>query len=124
MRRCTAMSIVAALMSLSSAAWGRPAALDGPWTLMDVMPAAVQAQEAWIRPQAFKAVQLDDQEMRRVLANVPMETFPFPPDEGVLFRLPHPDGGYATFRLVESPVMEPGLMAQFPRHQDVPGPGR
>ncbi|MCX5691750.1 MAG: M12 family metallo-peptidase, partial [Planctomycetota bacterium] len=123
MRRCTAMSIVAALMSLSAGAMGKAPDLDGPWTLLDVMPGAVQAQEAWIRPQAFKAVQLDDQEMRRVLANVPMETFPFPPDEGVLFLLPHPDGGFATFRLVESPVMEPGLMAQFPDIKTYRGQG-
>ena len=117
------MRIVAALMSLSAAAWGKSSDVDGAWTLMDVMPQAVQAQEAWIRPQTFKAVQLDDQEMRRVLANVPMETFPFPPDEGVLFRLPHPDGGFATFRLVESPVMEPGLMAQFPEIKTYRGQG-
>jgi hypothetical protein len=96
---------------------------EAPWTLIEAMPADVVASPAWIRPAAFKAAQMDDKAMREALAKVPMEVFPFPEDEGLLFSLPHPDGGFTKFRLVESPVMEPGLAAQFPDIKTYRGQG-
>ncbi len=96
---------------------------EAPWTLIEAMPADVEAASPWIRPAAFRAAQMDDKAMREELAKAPMEVFPFPEDEGLLFSLPHPDGGFTKFRLVESPVMEPGLAAQFPDIKTYRGQG-
>ncbi|MEI7658321.1 MAG: reprolysin-like metallopeptidase [Phycisphaerae bacterium] len=96
---------------------------QAPWNLMNAMPADVEAEAPWIRPAAFQAAQMDDLVMREELAKVPMEVFPFPKDEGILFSLPHPDGGFTRFRLVESPVMEPGLAARFPDIKTYRGQG-
>lgn len=121
MHHCLRIGMTAIFLSAATLASAK--APEGAWTPLDVMPPAVQAQAAWIRPSVFKAAQLDDVAMRRELAAVPMETFPLPPNEGVLFRIPHPQGGFATFRVVESPVMEQGLMDRFPEIRTYRGQG-
>src|SRR5205085_8235085 len=44
-------------------------------------------------------------------------------DSTALIELPRPDGGYATFRIVESPVMEPTLAAKYPELRTWVGQG-
>ncbi|MBS0196373.1 MAG: hypothetical protein JSR77_06410 [Planctomycetes bacterium] len=87
---------------------------DSPWTLLDQMPAAVQAAEPWIRPLIARPLQLDTDALRKQLASAPMETFPADPNAGLIIRLPHPDGGFTDFRLVESPIMASELGDKYP----------
>jgi hypothetical protein len=42
-------------------------------------------------------------------------------DSPIELALPLPNGGYGTFRIVESPVMEPGLAARYPQIRPISG---
>ena len=86
----------------------------GAWTQLEIMPANVQAAEPWIRPQAFKPFLLDDAAKRAALSTAPMEEFPIDRTRGLVIEIPHPDGGFAKFRIVETALMEAPLAAQFP----------
>ncbi|MBS0196372.1 MAG: hypothetical protein JSR77_06405 [Planctomycetes bacterium] len=89
-------------------------AQENPWALLDAMPKAVEASEAWIRPLIGRPLQLDTDSLRRELSAAPMESFPVDTNSGLIFSMPHPDGGFTRFRLVESPIMAPELAAKFP----------
>ena len=119
------IACIAAFLAGLSAAPSPTLAASAPeaWILLDAMPQAVQNDTPWVRPARFKAAQLDTDAMRQILAITPMEVFPIPDNEGVMFRLPHPAGGFTSFRIVESPIMEPALAAQFPEIKTYRGQG-
>ena len=112
----------AALAQVAPAAAVVPAA-SGPWTALDAISPADEAREAWIRPDAFQAARLDTAAMRALLAAAPMEFSPEAVAQQLAIDLPHPDGGFVTFLIVESPVMEPALQAQFPDIRTYVGQG-
>lgn len=70
---------------------------------------APRARAAAVRPFAYDA---------RLLAETLRDVAVERPDEvgtpSTLLELPHPDGGLARFRVIESPVMAPELAAKFP----------
>ncbi len=113
------MSVLIAVFAAPVAA----AAANEPWVEMEAFPKAVEESTPWVRPQIGKPLQLDLQALRISLAAIPMEVYPIPDDEGVQFSLPHPDGGFARFRIVESPIMEPELAAKFPEIKTYRGQG-
>jgi hypothetical protein len=84
---------------------------DGVWTVMDIMPKAVQDEQPWERPAVFKALKIDPDMLKAQLAMAPMEHTPGQP---VRMTLPRPDGGFESFDIVEYSMMEPGLAAAFP----------
>ncbi|MFQ5489609.1 MAG: reprolysin-like metallopeptidase [Phycisphaerae bacterium] len=65
-------------------------------------------------PDKFEAFGLDHAALGDVLSLAPLELS----EEAKAFQpeiqLPMPDGSYARFRFVESPIMEPGLAAKYP----------
>jgi hypothetical protein len=63
---------------------------------------------------------LDATGMQAALATAPLEGRGAAP---ILFAVPLPDGSTGNFRVVESPVMEPGLAAQFPGIKTYSGVG-
>ncbi|MFZ4573724.1 MAG: reprolysin-like metallopeptidase [Phycisphaerales bacterium] len=88
------------------------------------MPAAVKAQEAWIRPFKFNGWRLADAEtLKQRLAAAPMEFTPEGDAAPLEFPIPRPDGTFAWFAIVESPVMEPALSAFIPEVRTYRGQG-
>ncbi|MEM7357069.1 MAG: hypothetical protein AAF657_40015, partial [Acidobacteriota bacterium] len=72
-----------------------------------------------IVPQSYRTVALDMAALESILANAPLETHTdltkvFGAEE-VTLDLPLPDGEFARFRVVESPIMEPALAARYPQ---------
>ncbi len=95
---------------------------DQIWTLIDKVPEADQHAEAWVRPPRFQAATLDEAALLQTLGTAPME---FTPQgaAGLWLTIPRPDGALETFEIVEAPVMEPGLAAQFPEIKTYRGQG-
>ena len=79
--------------------------------------------ETWIRPDAFRAVNLQHSLLRPVLKRAPKESAQALAASGAIVSLPMPDGSAAKFRCVESPVMEPALAARFPEIKTYLGRG-
>ena len=71
-------------------------------------------------PVAFRTVRLDQNALLQLLARAPMEGTAA---TGVTLSLPLPDGTFGRFRIVESPIMEPGLAAKFPEIKTYAGQG-
>jgi len=64
-----------------------------------------------IQPRHARTFAFDPAALAGALRGAPLEGA----GAGVLLSLPMPDGTTATFRVVESPVMQPGLAAKYPR---------
>jgi hypothetical protein len=84
---------------------------DGVWESVDQVPPEQQFKEPWIRPQAFHAFAVNPTLTGEVLAAAPLEGAPAEP---LRFWIPMPDGAFAAFDIVESPIMAPELQARFP----------
>jgi hypothetical protein len=93
------------------------------WTFLQEVPAADQAAAPWVRPPKFQAVQLDEAQLLKELANAPLEFTPQAAQAPLWFSIPRPDGAMETFEVVEAPIMEPGLAAQFPDIKTYRGQG-
>jgi len=111
-RRAFLSSAVLCSLSAATALADLPSQ-DGTWTLLDTMPAAEQARDAFIRANQFQPARIDLPAMQARLALAPMERTP----EAIVparITLPTPDGGFLQFDIIEYSMMEPGLAAQFP----------
>ncbi len=74
-------------------------------------------------PLRYRALSLDFVAMRSRLAEAPLESdVPVDASEFVL-ALPMPDGQFADFRVVESPIMESGLASKYPMLKTYLGQG-
>lgn len=75
----------------------------------------------------FGLFQLNSQPLKEALANAPLEFQSGYPDQKgdqkVVISVPRPDATLARFRVVESPIMEPGLAAEFPDFKTYRGVG-
>jgi hypothetical protein len=93
---------------------------DGAWVSLDVMPAAEQGREAWVRPVRYTPARADMARLKTVLGMAPKEG-----DGEVPLRisLPNPEGGFDSFDIVEYSMMEPGLAAAFPEVRTYLGQG-
>ncbi len=92
------------------------------WTLVDRHAPAVEAAQPWIRPALGKALVLNTAGMSAVLFAAPREGTPAAGNPMVLL-LPDPNGNFQAFSVLESPIMEPGLAAQFPEIRTIVGQG-
>jgi hypothetical protein len=119
--RLTLMTLIAgAAGSAASAQQIAAQAPQGEWAVLDTMPLAVTAARPWVRPDAFAALSLDERRLDALLGAAPLEGIGQRP---ITLWLPTPEGGFARFSVVESPVMEPALQAQFPQIRTYLGQG-
>ncbi len=109
MRICHLLSLVLVL----------PALAQQPFSVVPAVPAALEAMTEFVRPDIAggrgSLVRIDWEALAAVLATAPLESnFPALEQQPII-QLPMPDGSLQNFRLVESPIMEPGLAAQLPQ---------
>lgn len=78
---------------------------------------------AGIAPRRFRAVTLDRDGMIGFAARAPHERSMMAQSAALTISLPHPDGGFQRFTLVESPIMEAGLAAKHPEIRTYAGKG-
>jgi len=99
-------------------------AQDGRALWADIATEAVPlAGERHIVPTAYRALAVDFEGLAAHLAAAPVEPRPGRLDAGIPLALPLPDGRFATYRVVEAPVMAPGLQARFPAIRTYLGQG-
>jgi Metallo-peptidase family M12B Reprolysin-like/Immunoglobulin I-set domain/Ig-like domain CHU_C associated len=95
---------------------------DPMWTLLERVPDVDKAAAPWVRPARFQPAVLDENVLLQTLRAAPLEFTP-QAAAGLWLTIPRPDGAWETFEIVESPVMEPGLAAQFPQIKTYRGQG-
>jgi len=93
--------------------------IDGVWNDVHVKSVTAIGSRA-IAPQHFRLLSLDQVALKRTLDATPLEDTGF---TGATFTLPLPDGKFAEFNVVESPIMEPKLAAKFPELKTYLGTG-
>jgi hypothetical protein len=76
-----------------------------------------------INPRRFRAVTLDKSGMLGFAARAPHERAMAAQHAALTISLPHPDGGFQRFTLIESPIMEDGLAAKHPEIRTYAGRG-
>ena len=79
--------------------------------------------DRWVVPQQARTVELDIAGLRELLQQTPMESQQPTRASSSVISLPMPDGQFARFAVVESPVMEAGLALKFPQIRTYSGQG-
>lgn len=67
-----------------------------------------------IVPRAYRTLSLNQAALKNISKSFPMESNVPLRNSNSIISLPMPDGSFQNFRVVESPVMEPGLMKKYP----------
>ena len=121
----TALALSVGIFTTASAI--AQSSVDGAWTLQAksavvVSPGAAGSGEPWITPDKAQNARLAPEILLANLATVPAE-FDKSAKSGNELQLPNPDGGFSRFRVLESPIMEPALAAEFPEIKTYVGQG-
>lgn len=77
----------------------------------------------YIIPESYRTLELNFQDLTFALNQVPSENSTSIKNSQFLLSLPLPDNSFATFRVVESPVMEEELAARYPEIKTFLGQG-
>lgn len=114
-RRTLALFLVLLVFGLQTFAQSNSSSLTatGPWTNMKESSIPVSGTR-YIVPTSYRTVRLDANELIPILDNAPMEFSALAQTKFVTVDLPLPDGTMETFRIVNSPIMEAPLQAQYP----------
>lgn len=96
---------------------------DGVWRTAAVAPQLRAGAEPWIQPDLYQYVELDANALVGTLNRAPMEFSPQAVASPLTMTFPMPDGSFARFEVVESPIMEPALAARFPEIRTYLGRG-
>jgi hypothetical protein len=81
------------------------------------------AKQLSVQPTQFRAATLDKAGISAFARSAPMERTTAAALSPLVLSLPHPDGGFQRFALVESPIMEEGLAAKHPNIKTYAGKG-
>ncbi len=109
-----ALAFVLALIPRGADAAPGDRSRDGVWTdLGDARQTALRATDRTLMPEAYHVFQLDGGALDQILAAAPDEKDVAAKD-GVVLSFPMPDGTYARFAVVDSPILEPEAQAMIP----------
>src|SRR5215475_13270660 len=107
------IAAIAGLMlipALAAGAAGRSSG-DKVWRQIDDVQLRSRGLERQIIPDSYTTFALNKAALQAILNSAPFE---FTGRNKPVLTLPMPDGTFQRFSIEESPVMEPGLAAQFP----------
>src|SRR5262249_7627495 len=79
--------------------------------------------EPWIRPRTFQLARLNESALRQLLSQAPSESAELAWQRAAILTLPMPDGRFAHFRVVDSPIMAPELASRYPQIRTYLGQG-
>ncbi len=109
------IGLAGGLLGTASIASGQEgASWDGAWQRVAEPSAELLAAEAWVRPAHYGVFRADLAVLSRELSHAPLEYTREAVEAPLLISIPMPEGDYAAFEIVESPIMEPELAAKFP----------
>ncbi|MES2161140.1 MAG: M12 family metallo-peptidase [Pseudomonadota bacterium] len=74
-------------------------------------------------PRRFHAASLNRKGLKQLAQSAPLERTDAAAVSPLIISLPHPDGGYQRFAIVDSPIMEAGLAAKHPEIKTYAGKG-
>lgn len=74
-------------------------------------------------PRRFHAASLNRKGLKQLAQSAPLERTAAATVSPLIISLPHPDGGYQRFAIVDSPIMEAGLAAKHPEIKTYAGKG-
>ena len=86
---------------------------DGVWELIDQVPAEKAAATPNIRPAQGQRVEINAPKLWDILDSAPLE-FSKAASTPAVISLPMPEGGFAKFYILDSPIMEAELAEEFP----------
>jgi hypothetical protein len=91
----------------------------------DVDEAALEAPDDHrvLAPGTYRALRLDESALLSILEKAPRELTDDARGRKVVLSLPLPEGGFARFRIEDSPIMEEALSAEFPEIRTFRGQG-
>ena len=123
LKRLACLLCFGALTLLAPVSHARAAGDDAPmFTLLPEFTPEQIAQPAWIRAKVYQPLMVSMDAVTRTLADAPLEDTPKANSPLIVF-LPTPDGVFQRFSVVEAPIMEPALAAQFPNIKTYRGQG-
>ena len=119
-----ALLLALALPATALAAPSPAARSTGAWQEHPGKPPATRnGARPEVRPQRFRALELDRSELAAVLAAAPRERTAAARDAPLTISLPAPDGGFRRFAVVRTSVMEPKLAIEHPEVATYSGTG-
>ena len=96
--------------------------LDNVWELRPRIP-ATQGSVSYLQPNTYAAAVLDTSSLLAMLVSAPMEFSEAANKAPLQISLPTPSHDLARFAVVQSPIMDPVLAAQFPDIMTYSGQG-
>lgn len=96
---------------------------DGMWRFIDATSLASKSSNQAMLAQPHQTASLNQEALKELLRQAPMEFTEASKSVQTVLTLPMPDGTFSRFRIVESPMMEPELAAQFPEIKTYQGQG-
>lgn len=118
------MDFAARGFALDAPAAVAPAIMNGPaWTELAAVSPAPAGKTSYLALTTFIPLSLNSATLESVLRTAPAEYPGWNDTSPTILELPKPDGTTARFRIVDAPIMEPGLAAQFPMIRTYRGQG-
>jgi len=100
-----------------------PAAAEGPFRPVAAPAELARLSAPQARARALRPFSFDARSFAEAVRGIAVERADEVGTPSTLLELPHPDGGLALFRVIESPVMAPELAAKFPEIRTFRGEG-
>ncbi len=108
------MRVKTTLLALSLLACFNLFAQNNYWTAVSETSISPAVFEKNYKPAVYKSFQLNEQAIRTQLQDAPMEGSININHSTVIISIPNAQGGFESYKVVESPVMEKGLADQYP----------
>jgi len=127
LRARSAIPLAIGLLCVAAALPLQAETVGGSYWQDAALPARTASNRANVHPVSglsqFRALTLDRASVSAAVSGAPMEFTEAARLSPAVITLPHPDGSFQRFTIVESPVMEAGLAAQHPEIKTYSGRG-